>query len=187
MKLERRKLIREAVLHDMAPAYEGQISLEDVNRAFRGRGEPKEIEECLDDLVKEGLAKKTEVSGLSYYLFESIARDAASRNERRFGEIEKELDLLQKEVEGLERLREEERVALDQVRPEWFGGWDKSGLDREAVDKIQNYIAMVIDKPLQDHVRELTALRAKITELKLEKARRLTSKEESFITLPAAH
>ncbi len=186
MNLERRKLIREAVLHDMAPAYEGQVSLEDVNRAFRGRGDLKEIEECLNDLVKEGLATKTEVSGRSYYLFESIARDAVSRNERRLGEVENELELLQKEIEGLEHLREEERFALDHIRPIWFGGWDKSGLEREALDRVQNYIAIAIDKPLQDHGREMTRLHARVTELKLEKERRLISKQESFITLPAA-
>src|SRR5438874_1464831 len=71
MRAERKRQIREAVLHDMAPAYAGQVSLEDVSRTFRGRGGLKEVEECLNDLVNEGLARKTEVSGRPYYLFEA--------------------------------------------------------------------------------------------------------------------
>src|SRR5438876_109097 len=59
MRVETRRQIREAVLHDMAPAHAGQVSLEEVSRAFRGRGDFKEVEECLNDLVKEGIAMKT--------------------------------------------------------------------------------------------------------------------------------
>jgi len=186
MRIETRKQIREAVLHDMAPAHAGQVSLEEVSRAFRGQGDFKEIEECLNDLVKEGLAMKTEVSGRSYYLFEGIARDAASQNERRLAQIRTELGSLLGEMDELEHLMEEERFALDRIRPIWSKEWDKSELGAEAIGRIQSYLSFIIDKPLQDHKREVATLQARITRLGIEKERRLSSKEETFIPLPAS-
>src|SRR5439155_23736848 len=94
MRVETRRQIREAVLHDMAPAHAGQVSLEEVSRAFRGRGDFIEVEECINDLVKEGVAMKTEVSGRSYDLFEGIGDDAASQDERRFAQIRREFGSL---------------------------------------------------------------------------------------------
>ena len=186
MRAERKRQIREAVLHDMAPAYAGQVSLEDVSRTFRGRGGLKEVEECLNDLVNEGLARKTEVSGRPYYLFEAIARDAATQNERRVARIGTELESLLERMNKLEHLMEEERSALDRIRPIWFEEWDTSGLGMEAISRIQSYVSLVINNPLQDHRREVATLQAKITELRTEKERRSRSKEETFIPLPAS-
>ena len=88
MRQEQKRQIQEAVLNSIAPAYTGQVSLEDVARAFTGRGSIEEIEECLDDLAKQGRAEKTVVMGHTYYVFQSIAGEAASRNEKRLVEIQ---------------------------------------------------------------------------------------------------
>src|SRR5215831_13565954 len=99
MKQDQKRQIQEAVLHNIAPAYAGQVSLEDVARAFRGRGDLKEIEECMDGLAKNGRAEKTMIQGRTYYVFASVASEAASQNEKRLTEIGKELDTLSKEQE----------------------------------------------------------------------------------------
>src|SRR5215831_13559754 len=96
MKQDQKRQIQEAVLHSVASAYAGQVSLEDVARAFRGRGDLKEIEDCMDDLAKNGRAEKTVIQGRTYYVFESIANEAADQTDRQLAEIEKDLDSVSK-------------------------------------------------------------------------------------------
>lgn len=186
MRPETKKQIREAVLYDMAPAQAGQVNLEDVARVFRGRGELREVEECLDELVKEGLAKRTRLSGRSYYIFESIAGEAAARNERRLKEIEERTGFLLKETERLEGLLKEENLALDRLRPIWLSGWEKSKLGPEEILNVRTYVSTVIGKHPETHHRELRKLGANMRELEEEKQRRLKWKEESFIQVPAS-
>jgi len=185
MRQEQKRQIQEAVLNSMAPAYTGQVSLEDVARAFTGRGSVEEIEECLDDLAKQGRAEKTVVMGRTYYVFQSIAGEAASRNEKRLVEIQKELDSLSRDEETTEQLLNQERDALDLLRPIWLNGFDLSDLESSDLQKIQNYTALMINKPLQEKTRRLLEIQSRIQELKSQRDNRKAWKEDSFLILPA--
>ncbi len=185
MRQEQKRQIQEAVLNSMAPAYTGQVSLEDVARAFTGRGSIEEIEECLDDLAKRGHAEKTVVMGRTYYVFQSIAGEAASRNEKRLVEIQRELESLSREEETTEQLLNQERDVLDLLRPIWLNGFDRSNLEPSDLQKIQNYTALMINKPLQEKTRRLVEIRGRIHELNSQRDNRKAWKEDSFLILPA--
>jgi len=185
MRQEQKRQIQEAVLNSMVPAYAGQVSLEDVARAFTGRGSVGEIEECLDDFAKQGRAEKTVVTGRTYYVFQSIAGEAASRNEKRLVEIQKELESLSREKETTEQLLNQERDALDLLRPIWLNGFDLSDLESSDLQKIQNYTALMINKPLQEKTRRLLEIQSRIQELKSQRDNRKAWKEDSFLILPA--
>ena len=185
MRQEQKRQIQEAVLNSMAPAYTGQVSLEDVARAFTGRGSIGEIEECLDDLTKQGRAEKTVVMGRTYYVFQSIAGEAASRNEKRLVEIQKELDSLSREEEATEQFLNQERDALDLLRPIWLNGLDLSNLEASDLKKIQIYTALVINKPMQEKTRKLVEIQRRIQDLNSQRDNRKAWKEDSFLILPA--
>ncbi len=185
MRPEQKQQIQDAVLHNIAPAHAGQVSLEDVARAFTGRGSVGEIEECLDDLVKQGRAEKTMVMGRTYYVFESIAGDAASYNEKRLSMIEKELDSLTREEQATEQLLKEERDALAVIRPIWLNGFDGSDIESADVQRIQKYVALVIERPLQEKTRRLVDIRNRIQDLKNQRDNRKAWREDSFLVLPA--
>ena len=184
MRQEQKRQIQEAVLHNIAPAYTGQVSLEDVARTFTGRGSIAEIEGCLDEFVKQGRAEKTVVLGRTYYVFEGIAGEAASSNEKRLDEIQKELEFLSGQEQEAERMLAQERQAIDVLRPIWLTRLDESSLDPSDVQRIQNYTALLIDRPLQEKSRRLIEIRSRISELSAQRDSRKAWKEDSFIVLP---
>ena len=79
----------------------------------------------------------------------------------------------------------QERDALDLLRPIWLNGFDLSDLESSDLQKIQNYTALMINKPLQEKTRRLVEIQSRIQELKSQRDNRKAWKEDSFLILPA--
>jgi hypothetical protein len=132
--------LKTRILEHVAPAHYGKISLNDAYRLFSHFGSLKEIEKCLDGLVKCKAAQKVVTSQGKLYVFEDVALQFGKRWDEELKNLkiqsvnlEKEISFFNKEMEVTEKLREM-----------WLGGWDDVLKDVDTTyASVNNYISSV--------------------------------------------
>ena len=170
MQKEKCQQIKKHVFENIASTYYGKVSLNYVYRLYSHFGSIAEIEKCLDEFVKNGIAEKVEIAQGKCYIFREIALQFGKRWNKeltdlkeRGKELEDEILLLRSEID-----------AVGKMRDIWLDGWEDVLQDPNLYPSVNNYISSVyfgqrtdriLDR-LKDSNRMLNQVNKKIEEIK---------------------
>jgi ribosomal protein L33 len=83
MRREACQYVKRQVSNYLAPTYQGRIDLLAIYRLFSDHGTLVELEACMDEFVKEGIAQKSVEQGCKYYVFaNSVCKHDKARRQR---------------------------------------------------------------------------------------------------------
>jgi uncharacterized protein YhaN len=139
MRKEQCNQIKKNVFENIAPVNYGKVYLNDVYRLFSHMGKIVEIEKCVDEFVKDGIAKKIETKHGKFYVFENIALEFG----RKWRE---ELDILRKkkkQIENKESILSEKLATLEKMRALWLEGWNSALRDPDVYAGLHYYVFSV--------------------------------------------
>jgi len=133
---EDKKYIQDQLLNKIAPAHDGLISLNGVQRLFSDLVSRTDIETILQELVKNNLVRSHDVQGDTIYVFTQIARDAGQSYLRKLDELDRNTKYLTTAIAAAE----EELQAAVNASKLWQDGWENSQLDATSKASIQSYV-----------------------------------------------
>jgi len=169
MRKEQCRQIRTRIFEHVAPAHFGKVSLNNAYRLFSHLGSLSEIERCLDEFLKNGLAKKVEAAQGKFYVFEEIALEFGRRWNEELADLREQNRELEKEVLVLRG----ELEAVEKMRDVWVDGWEDVLKDSDVYSSVNNYISSVffgqyvkrVLGKLQERNRILRTVSKKIREI----------------------
>jgi len=172
--------IKKRIYENIVPLYQGRIELSNLYRIFSSVADQSEIKKCVEEFVKEGLAKKIKTDERELYIFEKIAR--------KFGEKwTKELDKLKIQLKKLENEENEMNKKLQllaDMKSIWLDGWGQFVEDPDIYARVHNYISCIFfGQKMERIITSLKKINRDICKVK-EKIEELESKlKESYIKL----
>jgi hypothetical protein len=116
------KKIQTQIFENIAPLYDGIVTLNEAVRLFSYLGEKEEIEDCLDQFIKNKIAKKIQTSHGIIYVFEEIALNFGKKWQNDVIELKKQGQELEKTVTVLKQKENH----LEELNKIWADGWDKT-------------------------------------------------------------
>ena len=169
MRKERCKQIKTRIFEHVAPVHYGKLSLNEAYRLFSHLGSQAEIERCLDEFVKNGVANKVKVAQGKFYVFEGIALEFG----RKWKEKLEDLKEQNKELENAILVLQQELEVIQKMRGIWLDGWEDVLKDPDVYSSVNNYISSVcfgqyVERVLggvKEKNRQLRMLNKKIEEL----------------------
>lgn len=157
MKKNDCELIQKRVLGYLLEPYNGEISLIEAGRLFSAYGSTKEIERCLDGLLKSGMAAKEGVGGQAVYIFpgykDNIMRSVLLASER--------ADKLR--VAKSSALNEVDLI--NQIKTAWLSDWSSSGVSEETQVKIREFVNDYLSTRLVEKLKNLESINAELEHL----------------------
>lgn len=139
MRKEQCNQIKKNVFENMAPINYGKVCLNDVYRLFSRMGKMVEIEKCIDELVKDGVAKKVETKHGKFYIFEGIALEFGRKWRKELNNLEEQM----KQIENSELVLNEKLATLEKMRTMWLEGWNNILEDIDVYTGLHNYISSI--------------------------------------------
>jgi len=153
MQKEQCDQIKKRIFENIAPINYGKVCLDDIYRLFTHMGTKSEIEKCVDEFIKDGVARKIETKHGKFYVFNGIALQFGRR-------WKEELNVLKKQKEHLENIEsilKEKLVTLEKMRTVWLEGWNSVLNDSDVYAGLHNFISSVFFGQKIEKI--LTALR----------------------------
>jgi hypothetical protein len=153
MRKEQCNQIKKNVFENIATLNYGTVCLNDVYRLFSHVGKIVEIEKCVDEFVKDGIAKKIETKHGKFYVFENIALEFG----RKWRE---ELEGLKKQKEQFENTASvltEKLLTLEKMRTVWLEDWNSVLKDPDVYAGLHYYVSSVFFGQRMEKI--LTALK----------------------------
>jgi uncharacterized protein YhaN len=139
MRKEQCNQIKKSVFENLAPVNYGKVCLNDVYRLFSHMGKMVEIEKCIDEFVKNGVAKKIQTKRGKFYVFEKIALDFGRKWREELDNLRKK----KKQIENTESILSEKLATLEKMRAFWLEGWNDVLNDPEVYAGLHNYVSSV--------------------------------------------
>lgn len=151
MRKEHCNQIKKSVFESLAPMNYGKVCLDEVYRLFSHMGKLAEIERCIDEFVKEGVAKKIQTKHGKFYVFEKIALEFGRRWREELNNLKKQME----ETKNIELVLSEKIATLEKMRTIWLEGWNSVINNYEVYARVHNYISSIffgqkIEKILAD-------------------------------------
>ena len=165
----------------MAVSTDGRVRLADVARVFRRYGTLREIEDCMDELVNEGLATKLETPAGIEYVIEAVARQTAEANEHRLAELQSEAIRARAGLEKASKMTSDEILGLEELRSIWLGGW--GDLDVDQTVRLDGYAAMILNREAARVRRDQRSLEQELTNATREIEKLQRWKDASYLTV----
>ena len=147
MKKEDCEYIRKSLIEHVAPANHGKVSFSDICRVFSDFGSLKELEECVDGLVKSKLVEKRDTELGKMYVF-PIAREFGKRSMERIETLQTDSDQLKNEMDTIKSTL----MSLEELRSIWSNGWEKVLSEAKDSASVKHYISSVF---IQNYVIDL--------------------------------
>jgi adenylosuccinate synthase len=137
MRKEQCNQIKKNVFENIAPINYGKVCLNDVYRLFSHVGKIVEIEKCIDEFVKDGIAKKIETKHGKFYVFENIALEF----DRKWREELEGLKKQKEQIKNTESILNEKLLTLEKMRTVWLEGWNSVLKDPDVYAGLYNYVS----------------------------------------------
>jgi hypothetical protein len=139
MRKEQCNQIKRSVFENVAPMNYGKVGLNDVYRLFSHMGRMVEIEKCIDEFVKDGVAKKVETTHGKFYVFEEIALEFGRKWKEEVSSLKEQM----KQIENNELVLNEKLVILEKMRNIWLEGWKDVLKDSDVYVGLHNYVSSI--------------------------------------------
>lgn len=140
MRKELYERIKRKIHENIAPLYYGKVELNNLYRIFSSVANRSEIEKCIEELVKEGFAKKVETNKGKFYVFEKLAAEFGKHWKEKLNNSKMQL----KKTELQEAKLRAKLEVLEEMRNIWLEDWDHVLKDPEMYAGLHNYISSVI-------------------------------------------
>ncbi|MEM3765808.1 MAG: hypothetical protein QXU46_02130 [Candidatus Bathyarchaeia archaeon] len=139
MRKEQCNQIKKSVFENLAPMNYGKVCLNDVYRLFSHMGKMVEIEKCVDEFVKDGVAKKIQTKHGKVYVFEKIALEFGKKWKEKLDNLKKQKE----QIEDTESILTGKLATLERMRTVWLEGWNSVLNDPEVYAGLHNYLSSV--------------------------------------------
>jgi len=153
MRKEHCDQIKKRIFENLAPINYGKVCLDDVYRLFSYLGTKAEIEKCVDEFIKDGVARKIETKRGKFYVFDSIALQFGRRWEEEITFLKKQKE----DLENIESILKEKLITLEKMRTIWLDGWNSVLSDPDDYAGLHNYVSSIFFGQKIEKI--LTALR----------------------------
>jgi len=161
--------IKKRIYENIVPLYYGKIELDNLYRIFSSLAGRSEIKKCIEEFVKDGLAKKVKTDEGEFYIFEKVAREFGERWTQELNKLKIELKKLEDEKNEINKKLQ----FLADIKSIWLDGWTRFLIDSDVYAGVHNYISCVFfNQKMEQTVmnlkkidRDLRKIRRRIEEL----------------------
>jgi len=167
MKKEICEYIKKCVYENIAPIHYGKVSLSEVYRLFSNYGSLSDLENCLDDFIKNGIAEKKMNSKGKIYIFKNIALEYGKRLKKELNNLKNKEEKIKKEISYIKN----NIGIIEEIGNIWKEKWEKYFKNKTYASLINyisiflgNYMKKYLDL-LQDYNNKLKEIEGKIEEI----------------------